>query len=465
MYPALATRPARPTDSLPGRSTVVHETGATYGAGDPTGTLLERPESVDAYLGFADGPTVDRLLKSLGGLGNQVRVRHLDAIRIMHDDRLFLELGYASFLVYCDRELGLPQSTAYEYVRVARKLDGLPRLRVLFRDGGLSWPQVRAITRVAMLESEMAWIEFALSEPVRTLMAEVRAVGRTGLHAPREREYGLPNLRTTMRFDLTVHQKRRVAAALSLVGEDGTAPPLVRLADAILSGAIPVSDLSKRPDPNGTAKDATPRQVIVYHACPYCGEAVVETPDGDVSVAPEHIVDIEPVSERVRITAEQERPGRALPPGEKDAPNTPEIARTVLLRDGGVCANPGCGRRKNLHAHHVIHRADGGPTELWNLITVCDLCHAAIHEGLLDVSGSKVTGLVWQPRPASPMAKLRQVDDLRETLRKLESSLGDGCRPSTGAPAPPDAADPHGPDDLAEKAEDASPDTNGGEGP
>jgi hypothetical protein len=191
----------------------------------------------------------------------------------------------------------------------------------------------------------------------------------------------------------------------------------------------------------------------------------VETPDGDVSVAPEHIVDIEPVSERVRITAEQERPGQALPPGEKDAPNTPEIARTVLLRDGGVCANPGCGRRKNLHAHHVIHRADGGPTQLWNLITVCDLCHAAIHEGLLDVSGSKVTGLVWQPRPASPMAKLRQVDDLRETLRKLESSVGDGHSPATRNPTHADPVDPPGPDERGEQAGDAPPDSDGGGSP
>ena len=34
--------------------------------------------------------------------------------------------------------------------------------------------------------------------------------------------------------------------------------------------------------------------------------------------------------------------------------------------------NPGCGRRKNLQAHHIIHRCRGGPTVLRNLIAVCE---------------------------------------------------------------------------------------------
>lgn len=42
-----------------------------------------------------------------------------------------------------------------------------------------------------------------------------------------------------------------------------------------------------------------------------------------------------------------------------------------------------CGDRKGdpycqLHAHHVIPRAEGGADALWTLITLCDLCHAVV---------------------------------------------------------------------------------------
>lgn len=40
---------------------------------------------------------------------------------------------------------------------------------------------------------------------------------------------------------------------------------------------------------------------------------------------------------------------------------------------------PGCGVRRHLHAHHVIHWADGGPTDLANLVLLCGHHHRFIH--------------------------------------------------------------------------------------
>ncbi|WP_410600928.1 DUF222 domain-containing protein [Amycolatopsis sp. lyj-90] len=60
---------------------------------------------------------------------------------------------------------------------------------------------------------------------------------------------------------------------------------------------------------------------------------------------------------------------------------TPGQRRALNIRDEG-CAFPGCHRRpKNCHAHHIHHWADGGPTDLRNLVLLCGFHHRLIHHG------------------------------------------------------------------------------------
>ncbi|MEA2508839.1 MAG: hypothetical protein QOG21_921, partial [Actinomycetota bacterium] len=56
------------------------------------------------------------------------------------------------------------------------------------------------------------------------------------------------------------------------------------------------------------------------------------------------------------------------------------LLRELLGRDHG-CTFPGCGTRRFLAAHHVIHWAHGGPTQLDNLVLVCSFHHRLVHEG------------------------------------------------------------------------------------
>ncbi|WP_318307112.1 HNH endonuclease signature motif containing protein [Amycolatopsis solani] len=68
---------------------------------------------------------------------------------------------------------------------------------------------------------------------------------------------------------------------------------------------------------------------------------------------------------------------------------TPGLRRALFLRDRG-CAFPGCHRPpRHCQGHHIRHWADGGPTELANLVLLC-----AHHHRLLHRSG-------WQVRIAS----------------------------------------------------------------
>jgi hypothetical protein len=55
--------------------------------------------------------------------------------------------------------------------------------------------------------------------------------------------------------------------------------------------------------------------------------------------------------------------------------------RALRVRDGG-CAWPGCDRTVSwTAAHHVVHWAQGGPTELTNLVLLCHHHHRRVHEG------------------------------------------------------------------------------------
>lgn len=57
------------------------------------------------------------------------------------------------------------------------------------------------------------------------------------------------------------------------------------------------------------------------------------------------------------------------------------LCNHVLNRDGWRCRYQGCGVRANLHVHHLWFRSQQGPDEDWNLITLCNVCHVALHAG------------------------------------------------------------------------------------
>ena len=57
-----------------------------------------------------------------------------------------------------------------------------------------------------------------------------------------------------------------------------------------------------------------------------------------------------------------------------------------MARDGS-CQFPGCTRRRNLHAHHIQAWSLGGPTDMANLILLCQAHHVAVHEASITITG------------------------------------------------------------------------------
>ena len=57
-----------------------------------------------------------------------------------------------------------------------------------------------------------------------------------------------------------------------------------------------------------------------------------------------------------------------------------ELRRRLEERDQSRCQFPGCHHTKFLHAHHIVHWAHGGRTDLDNLILLCGFHHRLLHE-------------------------------------------------------------------------------------
>ncbi|HXK16931.1 MAG TPA: hypothetical protein VNG33_03985, partial [Polyangiaceae bacterium] len=70
-------------------------------------------------------------------------------------------LGYGSFFEYIERLFGYSTRLTHDKLRVAGALRGLPQLAQALREGAATWSSVRELTRVAIPETERAWLEAA----------------------------------------------------------------------------------------------------------------------------------------------------------------------------------------------------------------------------------------------------------------------------------------------------------------
>jgi len=82
-----------------------------------------------------------------------------------------------------------------------------------------------------------------------------------------------------------------------------------------------------------------------------------------------------------------QRRGQVVGAGRATRTVSRRLRRALEHRDHGTCVVPGCGATRGLHAHHLLHWEDGGPTELWNLALVCPYHHRMHHRGEITITG------------------------------------------------------------------------------
>ncbi len=77
---------------------------------------------------------------------------------------------------WLDFKLKISRKTALEKVRVAKALWFVPKIEAAFRDGALSYSQVRALTRVADLDNEAGLLDYARQSTAQGLERYCRQI-------------------------------------------------------------------------------------------------------------------------------------------------------------------------------------------------------------------------------------------------------------------------------------------------
>jgi hypothetical protein len=278
--------------------------------------------------------------------------------------------------------------TAREWKRVAAKLADLPLLREAFRDGLLSWDQIRVIVKFATPDSDEVRAVELVGCPVSQLETMARLRRRASRRKSREAErhrrlrrrrddelggvvYGLflPD-EDAATFDAAVD--RQADAAGPDAGTGTWAPADRRCADVLVDWAARSLGADANPD----------LATVVVHADAAVVDGVVNGEVGGAAVTADGrgVVGTEGV---LRLLCESrleyhlhDTDGSVVGVAEASRVIPAWLRRVVEHRDLH-CRFPGCHRR----IRHIEHWVHGGHTDTDNLVGLCWHHHRLVHDG------------------------------------------------------------------------------------
>jgi hypothetical protein len=291
--------------------------------------------------------------------------------------------GFKSCAEWLAWRVGLNLSAAYERVRVARALPGLPLIRAAFARGEVSYSKVRALTRVATPQTEARLLGFAqcgTASHVEHQQADQRHRSRSlrvyldtdGMFVIRGRL--TPEVGAVVRQALAAACDR--SAVEARVNPPGQVEPSMAQRQADALGLIAQAALHHDLDPGAPGERY---QVVVHVDAP-----VLVDPDQPGQSAFQDGVNSSAEESRrlacdaTRVIMTHDADGRILEVGARTRTIPPALRRALQHRDHG-CRFPGCSSRFT-HGHHIKHWANGGPTTLSNLALLCRRHHRAVHE-------------------------------------------------------------------------------------
>jgi hypothetical protein len=320
----------------------------------------------------AEWLSVDRKLRGIAARRAALDLEEANLLRYAEELELWRGWGYGSMLEYMERAMGYSPHTAAERLRVARVIGDLPLIAEALERGELAHSAVRELSRVAIADTEAAWLEAARGKSLREIEAMVS--GHKPGHLPTDdSEPRLHRRSLTIEVSPETYDLWRKLHALA-AEEHGQ-----RLCDDEL-----IQSLFRRvcgdPRPEG-GKPSTPVYKIAIKQCPDCKRAWQYSGGRDIEVEPA-------VAECAACDAIDLGSLDIAVPARATTTVTARKREQVLARDGHCCTVPGCRRNVGLDLHHIEYQSRGGSHELSNLTTTCDLHHRAVHLGKLVIRGS-----------------------------------------------------------------------------
>ena len=336
------------------------------------------------------------------------------------------QYGNVSCAKWLQDRTGFDRSTAHEKVRVAHALDQFPSFKWAMSAGVLSYAKVRAITRIATEDNADMLLKMALDKSSHQVERFVQAYRRCEEAADDVEARAFAERSLSYRTDdasmvITIRVPVEAGAAfISSVDQfvsntEFDTPQIARRADAAIEMAEhAVANIAH----SGGVES---KYLVTLHLSPdvfHEEDGDGDEDDEDVESSPEETSGANRRSQRRTSTDHDRRNICCIAPGSGVAAQPKSVSRktaerilcdaavqgfkiddsggvavgadsrypsgklrrALLLRDEG-CMAPGCDRLGWLHAHHIVHWTNKGPTIDRNLVCLCRFHHRMVHEG------------------------------------------------------------------------------------
>jgi len=343
-------------------------------------------------------------LAELAGQRNAIDGRIVEIAAQIEREELCGATGARSVAALVAWKLGVSSTTAHTITTVASRLQEFPRCVRGMRQGRLSLDQVGVIAARAGAGSDAHYAQLAHSATVAQLRTAIKLEPRPQPEpepAPGPEPRGsittsgderftcwkitLPAVEAAM-FDtaLGAHRDALIAdwkrdhEATGATAGAGSRPPMPGTLEAFLRL------VEAGWDAEAAARPHAQRTTVVVHL------------DAERPTAALHLGPLLSDVDRRYLTCDAtgevwlRRRGQVIGAGRTTRTVSRRLRRVLEHRDR-TCVVPGCDATRGLHAHHIRHWEDGGPTDPANLVLLCPYHHRAHHRGLITITGPATT--------------------------------------------------------------------------
>ncbi|QUR67869.1 HNH endonuclease signature motif containing protein [Mycobacterium spongiae] len=350
-------------------------------------------------------------LAELSGQRNAIDGRIVEIAAELDRDQLWGATGARSVAGLVAWKTGCSPGNAQTIATVAGRLEEFPRCAQGMREGQLSLDQVGVIAHRAPEGSDEHFAELARCATVNQLRTAIKLEPRPepdprpepqrSITKTTDEEFSywritLPHLDAAT-FDAALQSHLDALIAQWRHDHDNGdhpldhAPPFPSTADAFMRLIEAGWDAEATRRPHGQ------RTTVVMHL------------DVNQRAAALHLGPLLSRAERRYLMCDAtyeawfERDGEVIGSGRATRQISRRIRRALEHRHR-MCAVPGCGATRGLHAHHLRHWEDGGATELANLVLVCPYHHRLHHRGVITIAGPAPNPTVTDSsnRPLNP---------------------------------------------------------------